>query len=361
VTTIWSEGQTGWELLRPNGFPDEKSLQELVASAPDLLPLSGSPRIVVLGREVLLGSGYVDVLAIEPNGRPVVIEVKLRNNTESRRAVVAQILAYAAALHGSTPDEFERRTLARQLAGRSLLDVVREGAQAEVADAADFRQTLDAALQESGFRLVLVLDQAPQELVKLVGYLETVTHGLVIDLVTVTSYDVAGNRVVVPQRVEPERPLRPEASSDSTVATASRAGELVPGVDAFRERATAAPAEHREMLEKFVVWAERVSRAGLADVNTYFGKRGEVVLLPYLLPDRVGLVSLYMWPDGKPAVQWWRSVFDRRAPGSVAPVADAGGAEVGRGTMAPQITDGLLDALFDAYTEAAGTATRAVV
>ena len=84
------------------------------------------------------------------------------------------------------------------------------------------------------------------------------------------------------------------------------------------------------MLDTFVQWAERLSRAGLADVNTYFGKRGEVVLLPYLLPDRVGLVSLYIWPDGKPAVQWWRSVFERRAPGSIAAVADAGGADIGR-------------------------------
>jgi hypothetical protein len=361
VTALWSEGRAGWEILRPDGFPDEKSLQELVAAAPDLLPLSGTPRIVVLGREVLLGSGYVDVLAIEASGRPVVIEVKLRNNTESRRAVVAQILAYAAALHGSTAEEFERRTVARQLAGRSLVDVVRDAAQAEVADAEDFRRTLDSALQDGGFRLVLVLDQAPQELVKLVGYLESVTHGLVVDIVTVTSYDVGGKRIVVPQRVEPERPVRPEGPlGEPTAAPASRVGEVVAGTEAFRQRVAAAPAEHREVLGRFADWAERLSRAGLADVSTYFGKRGEVVLLPYLLPDRAGLVSLYMWPDGKPTVQWWRSVFDRRAPGSIAAVSAAGGAEIGRGTIAPHVDDRLLDALFDAYTEAAGTTARAL-
>jgi RecB family endonuclease NucS len=70
-------GGHGWELLTPTGFPAERTLQELVAKAPDLLPLAGTPRIVVLGREVLLGSGYVDVLAVEAGGRPVVIEVKL--------------------------------------------------------------------------------------------------------------------------------------------------------------------------------------------------------------------------------------------------------------------------------------------
>ena len=170
MTAIWSEGSEGWKLLEPTGFPDELTLQKLVATAPDLLPLGGTPRVVVLGREVLLGSGYVDVLAIEPSGRPVVIEVKLRNNTESRRAVVAQVLAYAAALYGASAEEFERRILARQLGGRTLLDVVRESAQAETVDADDFRTNLDAALRDGSFRLVLVLDQAPQELVKLVGY-----------------------------------------------------------------------------------------------------------------------------------------------------------------------------------------------
>ncbi len=162
MTAIWSEGTEGWKLLEPTGFPDELTLQKLVATAPDLLPLSGTPRVVVLGREVLLGSGYVDVLAIEPSGRPVVIEVKLRNNTESRRAVVAQVLAYAAALYGASAEEFERRILVRQLGGRTLLDVVRESAQAETVDADDFRTNLDAALRDGSFRLVLPCSIRPR-------------------------------------------------------------------------------------------------------------------------------------------------------------------------------------------------------
>jgi hypothetical protein len=122
MTAIWQESPTDeWTLLKPTGFPDEKTLHDLVAAAPELLPLSGSPRLIVLGREVLLGSGYVDLLAIEPDGRPVIIETKLRNNTESRRAVVAQVLAYAAALHGVSAEQFEREVLARHLGGRSLL------------------------------------------------------------------------------------------------------------------------------------------------------------------------------------------------------------------------------------------------
>jgi hypothetical protein len=284
----------------------------------------------------------------------VVIEVKLRNNAESRRAVVAQVLAYAAGLHGATVEAFENDILARHLGGRSLLDVVRETAQDEVVDAEDFRVNLHAALQSGSFRLVLVLDQVPQELIKLVGYLEAVTQDLVIDLVAVSSYDIAGRRVVVPQRVEPDRLPRADLALSVTGGKSrSPVGELVAGLDAFRQRALTAPADHRQTLEKLVRWAERISEARLAEVGTYFGKRGEVVLLPRLLPERSGLASMYCWPDGKPSVQLWRSVFERRAPESMARVTSATeGIEIGQGAMVSVITEQLLDALFDAYVEA---------
>jgi RecB family endonuclease NucS len=56
----------------------------LVQDAPQMLPLSGSPRLTVLGREVRLGAGYADLIAMESSGRLVVIEVKLAGNAEVR-------------------------------------------------------------------------------------------------------------------------------------------------------------------------------------------------------------------------------------------------------------------------------------
>ena len=69
----------------------------------ELLPLAGSPRLTIVGREVRLGAGRADLLAIEPSGRVVVIEVKLKDNAEAKQAVVAQVLAYASRLYGLTP------------------------------------------------------------------------------------------------------------------------------------------------------------------------------------------------------------------------------------------------------------------
>src|SRR5512133_1312193 len=132
MAAIWHSDGAGWKLLSPVGFSAEAALHTLVEQAPQLLPLAGSPQLVVLGREVKLGSGYADLIAVEPTGRLVVIEVKLANNAEARRAVVAQILAYAAYLAGLSPAEVGEQLLATHLHARgyaSLVDAVRDNDQ----------------------------------------------------------------------------------------------------------------------------------------------------------------------------------------------------------------------------------------
>ena len=86
MTAIWSREGDDWSLLQPKGFSDEATLHSLVEEAPQLLPLAGSPALVVLGREVRLGSGYADLVAVEPSGRIALIEFKLAGNPEARRA-----------------------------------------------------------------------------------------------------------------------------------------------------------------------------------------------------------------------------------------------------------------------------------
>jgi hypothetical protein len=184
MTAIWQQRDGQWRLLAPAGFPDEAALHDRVEEAPQLLPLAGSPQIAVVGREVRLGTGYADLIAVEHTGRPVVVEIKLASNAEARRAVVSQVLAYAAYLHGLTVTEFERDVLAGHLRRRgheSVAAAVAAADQAGRVDTEEFDEALGANLASGRFRLVVVLDEAPDELVKLVGYLEAVTPELVID------------------------------------------------------------------------------------------------------------------------------------------------------------------------------------
>ena len=139
---------------------------------------------------------------------PVLIEVKLSKNNEARRAVVAQILAYAAYLDGMTTELLEERLRdqLQEAENATILDAVTASDQEGVFDRDGFTNALGDHLKEGRFRLVIVLDEAPPELSTLVAYLEHVTDDkLVIDLVVVSNFDVNGSPVMIPQRVTPER------------------------------------------------------------------------------------------------------------------------------------------------------------
>lgn len=355
MTAVWSDVEDGWQLLSPTGFEDEATLHALVERSPDLLPLAGSPRLAVVGKEVWLGGNYADLIAIEPSGRPCIIEVKLAANGESRRAVVAQVLSYAAYLHNMTPEQLETDVLSGHLATRgfaSLADAAQQAGQDGSFDQASFRETLAEALESGGMRLVLVLDEAPAELVRTVGFLQAVTDALVVDLVTVTAYRVGERRVLVPQRIEPDRQVR-ERTRDATPAS-KQGGNSAPGADGFLTSIENAPEEHRPSLRRLAEWAQQLQAEGLVTLTTYWGRRGEITLLPRIQPDNVGLVTIWNW-TGTPLVSFWRSVFERRAPQSIGAVEEClAPAKIGQGNTTQTITETLLQALTAAYREAAG-------
>lgn len=343
MTAVWADVQDRWELLAPTGFGDEATLHDLVEKTPDLLPLAGGPRLAVIGREVWLGGKKADLVAIQASGRLCIIEVKLAANSEARRAVVAQVLSYAAYLHGMTAEQAEEDVLATPLARSgfgSLLEAAEQAGQEGSFDREAFAATLGNALEKGAFRLVLVLDEAPAELVRTVGFLQAVAPDLVIDLVTVTAYHVGDRRVLVPQRVEPtratvDRPRTPEASSGLK-------GTSTAGIDDFLRSLGDAPADQQPSLRRLADWALDLQRQGLASLTSYQGARGEVTLLPKIKPDNVGLVTIWNW-KGSAALQFWRSVFERRAENALVLVEQAiAPLEIRQGNTLTVITDDLL-------------------
>ncbi len=159
MSEIWRKDGATWSQLPSSGFEDEAALHQRIAEAPAMLPLSGQARLAVVGSEVRLGTGRADVLAVELEGRPVVIEVKLKQNDDARRAVVAQALAYAAYLHGISVQDFEGILNPHlQKAGRdSLADAVRASDQEGAFDEESFRGALADHLRDGSFRIVFVL------------------------------------------------------------------------------------------------------------------------------------------------------------------------------------------------------------
>jgi hypothetical protein len=59
-------------------------------------------------------------------------------------------------------------------------------------DGGAFTAGLENSLSQGRFRLVIVLDVAPEACIQFVGYLGVVSEKLLIDMITVASYDVGG-------------------------------------------------------------------------------------------------------------------------------------------------------------------------
>ena len=349
VTAIWTNDGDKWRLTHPDGFPDEATLHRLIAETPSMLPLAGAPDLVILGEEVQLGAGFADLVGVEDSGRPVVIEVKLSSNAEARRAVVAQIMAYAAYLHGMTIGQLEEGPLRKGLKARghsTILDSALAVDQEGAIDADDFRTALAAHLSRGRFRLVLVLDRAPEELITLVAYLEHVASELQIDLVTVSAFDVGGTQVVLPQRVTPERHA---AVVDQEDRPRPSKGSVYEGDAEFESSLTDAPADHRATFERLLEWVRGLTAAGHVRLRTYRGKGGRVTLMPYFMDENVGLVTI--WNDrGTPYLSLWRSVFERRAPDWIEKVEELVKPDrLGQGTTTSAMGEDVLKALSEAY------------
>lgn len=347
ASSIWKNDGSDWTLAKSSDWLAEATLHDLVFKSPQVLPLSGSPRLTILGREVQSGSGRADLVAIEQTGRLVFLEVKLASNADARRAVVAQLLSYAAFWHGATVEQLER-ILASHLAKpgvKSIQDAVMASDQEGTILAEELREGLENSLQTGGFRLVFVLDSAPNDLVRLVAYLEAMSaDSVTIDLITVSQYEVNGAHLIVPQRVDPER--IPEGRSRTTASKAV----TVEGAEDFVAAIEHADPAYQPLLKKLSDWALGLQDKKLANLYTSHGV-GRKTLVPRV-PGDAGLCTV--WNDKGASVTLHRTVLERLAPNSLETIETLVDGPVGRGTQAKPLTDQLLASLSSAYVEAGG-------
>lgn len=356
MSGIWTKIGDKWEWSRPQEFEDEAALHELIKENPQFLPLSGLPRLVVLGSEVQLGAGYADILAIESFGRPTIIEVKLERNPEARRAIVSQIIAYAAFLQGFDSESLELGPLRKSLADagyQSILEAVQTEDQEGTVDADSFMASLQDHLQQGTFRLVLVLDDVPAELERVVAYLDSITsQALTIDLIRLKVYQVNGTQVALPQRVSPDLSATTSHAPRGAKRTAAPRGRLTDGADAFRASIADTTGHAREVFDELIAWAEDLDSLPNVRLSTYGGIE-RTTLLPRIMPDNAGLVTI--WNDKlQPSISVWRTVFERRAPNAIESVERAIGTQIGQGSVLKGITPETLEVLTRAYREANG-------
>lgn len=197
------------------------------------------------------------------------------------------------------------------------------------------------------YQLLNVVGQGAAEAAQLVAE-ALAALGQGANLISVPTDDAVDGQVVVPQGLGADRSVSPPISAPNDPLQ----GKLVKGAADFATGIDAADPRFQPKLRRLHDWALTLEREGLVRLSTYHGKNGVLTLLPRLLRDDVGLVTIYNTNGAY--VQFWRSVFERRAPTRLARVEQiVAPIQVGQGTWTSAINEELLESLTAAYREAA--------
>ncbi|MCY3645507.1 MAG: hypothetical protein OXH07_00840 [Chloroflexi bacterium] len=217
------------EVLQAKSFDDEQEdvLQKLIAEHPDLV--SGGQirpenplRWILITREQgiaeELGVGNrwaVDHLLIDQDARPTLVEVKRRKNPEVRRAVVGQLLEYAAHARRSWDIDDLRRTFEARddwenelrglLDANDALDADELGPKAD-----EFWEEVGTNLRASNLRLLIVSDEIPDSLARVVEFLNEQMRDVDVLAVEVKRYMGGRRETFVPRVIG--RSAKPSAT-----------------------------------------------------------------------------------------------------------------------------------------------------
>lgn len=194
-------------------FKAEEELQKLIAQHPKLLAWEqmnpgGSMRWIFVQREMGIAKDAgasdwwaVDHLFIDQDAVPTLVEVKRGADTRIRREVVGQMLEYAAHAWKTWTADSLRQTFEQTSADpdnelRELLDMDDDGDELW---RDKFWQQVGDNLVAKRLRLLFVADDIPDELTRIVEFLNAAMEDVEVLAVKIKKYDgKSGLRTLVP-------------------------------------------------------------------------------------------------------------------------------------------------------------------
>ncbi len=191
---LWQISEDGPGKLAPSGIGLEKHLEDWIEVDPSLLEAG----LRVVGRQVLTEAGTLDLLAVDPQGQFVVIELKRET---VYRDSITQALDYAACVTQMTRAELgniARRYLTYRGSNDSVADILGE-VDSEVGDHLDVRVVVAGLGRDPGLN-------------RLVNFL---APGVAVTVVSFQSYQLAdGQQVLVRELTEAEMSFAEERAKE---------------------------------------------------------------------------------------------------------------------------------------------------
>lgn len=315
---------------------DEAWLQNLLHRCPEVLPIeqieTGFGRLIPLCRELPLTfgagkSGALDNIFVTPEGGLLLLEAKLWRNPESRRAVVAQAMEYAAAVFRMDYETLQSAVLrargSEPVKCSSMLEIVRQSTHD--VDEPQFVDAVSRNLRRGRAVIAVVGDGIREDLAALAELLQThAGHRFTFALIELAIYETPQQnvRIVTPSllaqtaliergvvRIEDQadgsrRIVVKELAATPTTVSAGRAIGI--GEDEFYEllsmREPALPA----LLKSFLAKAEQL--------GIYIDRQSGLNLKHQAIsgnPLNLGAIDKNGFVDTSPSTWWGRTRIGR--------------------------------------------------
>lgn len=281
--------QTENETLQTSFFKDERELESIICNHPELLTRYDDQELFFVKRQLNIGSGVVDVVMLTADGLPVIVEVKLAKNPETRRKIVGQLIDYVSTITTYTVDEFN-----------DLLDGALDNVLGEIcSDDLSFRrkrQSVGAYLRAGVVRYVLVVDTINNDLERIVRFL-ALRSNLDIRLISIAKYKSKnGETILVPNNIITESESPSELFDTPTTKTTNAA--LISVVESYNSIPNTPPvvgAAHNFRQVKIDGWPNGVH-------YEFIGRAGTIAAEIHLESNAVARLSnlLQTWENEPP-------------------------------------------------------------
>ena len=152
-------------ILTPEPYSTESELEEVLQQNPALLVGQDEPPLAFVASQYHIGgAGRADLFHVDGEGLPVLVEVKLARNPQSRREVIAQVFDYAASLAERTVDEVDSDVSGA--VERALREFSEDEEQFKVR-----WQALGANLRAGSLRIIVAVDMESEDLSRVIGFI----------------------------------------------------------------------------------------------------------------------------------------------------------------------------------------------
>lgn len=211
---------------------EDKELQTILENNPDLLPgeqiePDDPCRWMLVKREMPVLGWSIDFLFLDQNAIPTFVECKRYADTRARREVIGQVFEYVANAQREWPSG-TLQTYAEATAKHSskvLEKSLRDLLAADFKDIQSYFAKAEENLRNAIVRIIFFLEQAPQELKRLVEFLNSQMISSDVLLVEARQYERNGLRIVAPrlfgftEQARRTKELSPLARDHKPVAT----------------------------------------------------------------------------------------------------------------------------------------------